>query len=120
MYCRAADLDGGPPAHDQSGVVLPAQAAGIHVGPQADVVPQHVGDPLLCADVVDFNPLTENKHSALFIPHWACLNHRSWWSSSLTTLLAQAMRLALHWMLVMEPSPSWSTDIFQRFSQFLS
>lgn len=30
------------------------------------------------------------------------------------------MRLALHWMLLIEPSPSWRTDILHRFNQFLS
>lgn len=54
---RANNLDRCPPAHNEGGVVLPAQAARIHVRPQVSVVPQHVGDPLLGAEVVDFNPL---------------------------------------------------------------
>lgn len=54
-----SDLDRRPPANNEGGVVLPAQAAGVHVGPQVGVVPQHVGDPLLGAEVVDFNPLTQ-------------------------------------------------------------
>lgn len=52
-------LDRRPPANDEGGVVLPAQAAGVHVRPQVSVVPQHVGDPLLSAEVVDFNPLIQ-------------------------------------------------------------
>lgn len=54
-----SDLDRCPPANNKGGVVLPAQAAGVHVRPQVGVVPQHVGDPLLCAEVVDFNPLIQ-------------------------------------------------------------
>jgi len=40
--------------------------------------------------------------------------------SDRTTLFAQAMRLPLHFTLVMFPSPSCRTEVFQRFSQFLS
>lgn len=39
---------------------------------------------------------------------------------TLTTLLAQAIKFALHFIFVIEPSPSWRTVIFHRFSQFLS
>lgn len=115
---KAANLDWSPPANNESGVVFPTQAAWVHVRPQADVVPQDVCNPLFCADIVDFNSLKRNQ--TLAFSHWILyflLLERVW---SLTTLLAQAMRLALHWMLVIEPSPSWSTDVFQRFNQFLS
>lgn len=55
----ASNLDRCPPANNEGGVVFPAQAAGVHVRPQVGVVPQHVGDPLLSAEVVDFNPLIQ-------------------------------------------------------------
>lgn len=55
----ATNLDRRPPANNEGGVVFPTQAAGVHVRPQVGVVPQHVGDPLLGAEVVDFNPLIE-------------------------------------------------------------
>lgn len=58
-----ADLDGITPAHNERGVVFPTQAAGVHVRPQTHVIPQHVGDPLLCAEVIDFYSLGEKKEN---------------------------------------------------------
>lgn len=54
---QEADLDGSSPADDESSIVFPAQAAGVHVGPQTHVIPQHIGDPLLGAEVIDFYSL---------------------------------------------------------------
>lgn len=56
-----ANLNGRTPADNESGVVLPAQAARVHVGPQTHIIPQHIGDPLLCADVIYFYSLKVNK-----------------------------------------------------------
>lgn len=54
----SAHLDRRAPADDQCSVVFPAQTAGVHVRPQTGVVPQHVGDALFSADVIDFHTLT--------------------------------------------------------------
>lgn len=54
---RVVNLNGSPPADDESGVVFPTQAAWVHVRPQTDIVPQHICDPLFCTDVIDFNAL---------------------------------------------------------------
>lgn len=121
---KASDLDGSAPADDESAVVLPTQATGVHVRPQTHVIPQHVCDPLFRTDVIDFNSLKDtreekNKTHKTFYTFSNILRIEAC-DRALTTLLAQAMRLALHWMLVMEPSPSWRTDVFQRFNQFLS
>ena len=62
LNSEAANLDGRPPANNQSGVVFPTQAAGVHVRPQTDIVTQHVCDPLFCADIVDFDSLWK-KHN---------------------------------------------------------
>lgn len=112
-----ANLDGGAPAHDEGGVVLPTQTARVHVRPQADIVAQHVGDTLLCADVVDFDALTRTYG----IKSQSCLITKGLPHELMrTTLLAQAMRLVLHWTLVIVPSPSWRRDVFQRFIQLRS
>lgn len=55
------NLDRSPPANNESSVVFPTQATGVHVRPQVGVVPQHGGNPLSCTDVVDFNSLTETE-----------------------------------------------------------
>lgn len=64
---KGANLNGHPPANDEGGVVFPAQAAGVHVRPQTDVVPQHIGDPLFCTDIIDFNSLKQTSKPAF--PH---------------------------------------------------
>lgn len=56
---QVANLNGSPPANNESGVVFPTQAAWVHVRPQTDIVPQHICDPLFCADVIDFNSLKQ-------------------------------------------------------------
>ena len=58
-----AHLDGLAPAHDERLVVLPAEAAGVHVRSEAHVVTQHVGDALLGADVIDLHPLRRRRRS---------------------------------------------------------
>lgn len=58
---KGANLNGHPPANNEGGVVFPTQAAWVHVRPQTDVVPQHIGDPLFCTDIIDFNSLNETK-----------------------------------------------------------
>lgn len=55
------DLNGGAPADDEGGVVFPAQTAGVHIRPQADVIPQDIGDSLFGADVINLHPLEETK-----------------------------------------------------------
>lgn len=119
---KGANLNGSPPANYESGVVFPTQAAWVHVGPQTDIIPQHICDPLFCTDIIYFNSLKKNqeKKQTLAFFTFICVLFIGVCDWSLTTLLAQAMRLARHWILVMEPSPSWRTDVFQRFNQFFS
>lgn len=40
------NLNGSPPANNESGVVLPTQAAWVHVWPKMHIVPQHICDAL--------------------------------------------------------------------------
>ena len=60
---QQSHLDRLPPAHDEGLVVLPAEAAGVHVRSEAHVVPQHVGDALLGADVIDLHTLRKKRRS---------------------------------------------------------
>ena len=55
------DLNRGAPTDDEGGVVFPAQTAGVHIRPQADVIPQDVGDSLFGADVINLHTLEETK-----------------------------------------------------------
>lgn len=64
-----ANLNGSTPANNESGVVFPAQTARVHVGPQAHIVPQHICDPLFCAEVIYFNSLKVNS-SILRVKLW--------------------------------------------------
>lgn len=54
-------LDRRAPADDQCSVVFPAKTTGVHIRPQTGVVPQHVGDALFGADVIDFHTLCQKK-----------------------------------------------------------
>ena len=61
LKIKVSNLNGSAPANNESAIVFPTQAAGVHVGPQTDVVPQHICDPLFGAEVVDFDSLKESK-----------------------------------------------------------
>lgn len=114
---KMTNLNGSPPADNESGVVLPTQAAWVHVWPKMHIVPHHICDALFWIDVIDFNPLKDNNCEDFYTNECA---RRPFTDCTLTTLLAQAIRFALHLTFVMVPSPSWTTDIFHRFNQFLS
>lgn len=62
-------LDGIPPANDEGAVVLPAEATGVHVRPQAHIVTQHVGDSLLGADVINLHSLSMGRRGK----HISCI-----------------------------------------------
>lgn len=64
---RIANLNGRTPTNNEGGVVFPTQAAWVHVGPQTDVIPQHIGNPLFCADVIDFNPLKQTNRNKTIV-----------------------------------------------------
>lgn len=55
------NLNGSPPANNESGVVFPTQAAWVHVWPKMHIVPQNICDALFWTDIIDFNPLKDNK-----------------------------------------------------------
>lgn len=60
------NLNGSPPANNESCVVFPTQTAWIHVWSKMHIVTQHIGDALFWTDIIDFNPLKDTKYENFY------------------------------------------------------